>query len=55
MIIVMAKYTSTSMDFFLKLQWLEGMFYWDDVGQLAAEEKEAIQPTPGPPTLPSYR
>ena len=53
-IIAMAKYTTTSMEFFIRLGWVEGMSYYDDISRMAAEEQEAIRPPSGPPTLPSY-
>ena len=39
----MAKYTKTSMDFFLKLTWKEGMMYYSDIAEMAKEEREALE------------
>jgi len=48
----MAKYTKTSIDFFLKLTWKEGMMYYSDIAEMAMEEKEALEEAvhrrPGP-------
>jgi hypothetical protein len=49
----MAKYTSTSIEFFLKLDWKEGMAYFCEVAQLAQEEKDQMESNfHQPPTLP---
>jgi len=39
----MARYTKTSMDFFLKLTWKEGMMYYSDIAAMGKEEKEAME------------
>lgn len=39
----MAKYTSTPMDFFLRLSWKEGMAYFIDVSQMIQEERDQIE------------
>jgi hypothetical protein len=38
----MAKYTSTSIEFFLKLNWKEGMAYFSEVAQMLQEEKDQV-------------
>jgi hypothetical protein len=40
---MMAKYTTTSMEFFLKLHWREGMMYYLDIVNLSEEENEQLQ------------
>jgi uncharacterized protein (DUF1919 family) len=40
---MMAKYTMTSMDFFLKLRWREGMQYYLDISLIVQEEQEQYQ------------
>jgi hypothetical protein len=44
----MAKYTSTPIDFFLKLNWREGMAYFNDVAQLLEEEKNQMESSTKP-------
>jgi hypothetical protein len=39
----MAKYTSTSIEFFLKLSWREGLAYFIEVAQLLQEEKDQME------------
>jgi hypothetical protein len=48
----MAKYTTTSMDFFLKLPWREGMQYYLDISEIAEEENERIESAAGPKGIP---
>ena len=39
---MMAKYTKTSIAFFLKLSWKEGMAYFHDISELAQAERDAL-------------
>lgn len=45
----MAKYTSTSMEFFLKLPLREGMAYFTEVSQMMQEEQDRIDSSTKPP------
>lgn len=40
---MMAKYTSTSIGFFMALNWRAGMQYYLDVVEMSQEENEAMQ------------
>jgi hypothetical protein len=44
----MAKYTSTSIEFFLKLSWKEGMAYFTEVAQMLQEEKDQVESSTKP-------
>jgi len=42
-LVFLSKYTKTSIEFFLKLQWKEGMMWFVDVAEMAQEEKDALE------------
>lgn len=45
----MAKYTSTSIEFFLKLSLRDGMAYFAEVSQLSQEERDQVESSSKPP------
>ena len=49
----MAKYTSTSMEFFMKLHWNEGMAYFHEIAKLMQEEREQMEQSNKPPSFDS--
>jgi hypothetical protein len=44
----MAKYTKTSIEFFLKLHWKEGMAYFYDIAEMMQEEAEELESSTKP-------
>lgn len=45
----MAKYTKTGMEFFYKLKYREGMYYYRDIMDMAHEESEQIRQSQATP------
>jgi hypothetical protein len=44
----MAKYTSTSLDYFEKLGWKKGMAYFHDIAEMMREEAEELEASTKP-------